>query len=61
MFDVFIFTDIEMSFTGRERLFCVSEYAQSQSGKTVQHSIEREFSKRSPTSKQIWTWHKKIQ
>ena len=27
MFNVFIFADIEMSFTGRERAFCVLEYA----------------------------------
>ena len=31
MFDVFIFTDIEMPFTGREKAFCVLEYAQSRS------------------------------
>ena len=49
MLDVFIFTYIEMQFTGKEKAFCVLEYAQSQSNKTVQHSFEREFSKQSPT------------
>ena len=45
MFDVFILTDIEMSFTGREKAFCVLEYARSQLNKTVQHVFVREFSK----------------
>ena len=43
MFDVFIFTGIEMPFAGRENAFCVLEYARSQSNKTVQHSFERDF------------------
>ena len=30
MFNVFIFTDIEMDFTGREEAFCVMEHARSQ-------------------------------
>ena len=30
MFDVFMFTDIEMPFTGREKVFHVLEYARSQ-------------------------------
>ena len=34
-FDVFIFTYIEISFTGRENEFCVLEYTRSQSNKTV--------------------------
>ena len=36
--DVFILTDIEMPFNGRERVLCVLEYARSQSNKTVQHA-----------------------
>ena len=59
MFDVFIFSDIEMPFTGREKVFCVLEYAQSQSIMTVQHSVVMEFSKQSPKAMQIWTCHKK--
>ena len=39
-FDVFIFTDIEMLFTRREKAFCVLEYARSQTNKTV---IEHAF------------------
>ena len=58
MFDIFIITDIEISFTGREKAFCVLEYARSQLNKTVQHALVREFSKQSPTAMQIWTWHK---
>ena len=34
-FDVSIFTDIEMPFTGREKAFCVLKYAQSYLNKTV--------------------------
>ena len=33
MFDVIFFTDIKMSFTGREKALCVLEYAQSQLNK----------------------------
>ena len=58
MYDVFILADIEMPFTGREKAFCVLEYARSQSNKTVQYAFVREFSKRSPTAMQIWTWRK---
>ena len=53
MFDVFICTDIEMPFNGREKVFCVLEYSRSQSNKTVQHAFVREFSKQSPTAMQI--------
>ena len=60
MFDAFIFTDIEMPYTGREKAFCVLEYARSQSNKTVQHVFVWEFSKQSPTAMQIWIWHKKF-
>ena len=60
MFDVFIFTDIGMSFTRREKAFCVLEYARSQSNKTLQHAFVREFSKQPPTAMQIWTWPKKF-
>ena len=35
MFDIFILTDIEMTFTGREKASCVLEYAQSQSNMTA--------------------------
>ena len=35
MSSVFISTDIEMPSTGREKAFCVLEYAQSQSNKTA--------------------------
>ena len=58
-FDVFILADTEMPFTGREKAFCVLEYALSQSNDTVQHASVREFSKQSPTAMHIWTWHKK--
>ena len=58
MFDVSIFADIEIPFTGIEKALCVLEYARSQSKKTVQHAFEREFSKQSPTTMQIWKWHK---
>ena len=59
MFNVFIFTGIEMPFTGREKAYCALEYAQSQSNKTVQHAFVRELTKQSPTVMQIWTWQKK--
>ena len=42
-FDVFIFTDIEMPFTRGKRVFCVLEYARSQSSKTVHHVFVWEF------------------
>ena len=58
MFDVFIFTDIEMPFTGRVNRRCVLEYARSQSNKTVQYVSAREFSKQSPTAMHIWTLEK---
>ena len=48
MFNVVIFTDTEMPFTGREKAFCVLEYARSQSNKTVQYAFVMEFSKQSP-------------
>ena len=35
MLNVFIFTDIETPFTGREKALCVLEYGGSQSNKTV--------------------------
>ena len=57
MFDVFILTDIEMPFTGREKTFCVLEYARSQLIKTVLHAFVREFLKQSPAAMQMWTWH----
>ena len=60
MFDVFIFTDIEMPFTGCEKASCLLEFARSQSNKTVQHAFVREISKQSPTAMQIWTWQKKF-
>ena len=60
MSNVFIFTDIEIPFNGREKVFCMFEYAQLQSNKTVQHAFVRQFSKQSPTAMQIWTWHKKF-
>ena len=47
MFDVFIFADIEMPFTGK-KAFCVLEYARSESNKAVQHAFVSEFSKQSP-------------
>ena len=56
----FIFKDIEMPFTDREKAFCVLEYARSQSNKTVQHAFAREFSKQLSTAMQIWTLHKKL-
>ena len=40
-FDVLTFTDIEMPFTGREKAFCMLEYARSQSNKTVQYAFVR--------------------
>ena len=60
MFDVFILTDIDIPFTGREKAFCGLEYARSQSNKTVQHALVREFSKQSLTDRQIWTWQKNL-
>ena len=60
MFDVLILTDIEIPFTGREKAFCVLEYARSQSNKSVQHAFVREFSKQSLSAMQVWTWHKKF-
>ena len=60
MFDGFIFTDIEMPLTGREKAFCVLKYARPQSNKTVQHAFVVEFSKPLPTAMQICTWHKKF-
>ena len=53
MFDVFIFTDIEIFFTGRKKVFCVLVYTRSQLNKTVQHAFVREFSKQLPTTMQI--------
>ena len=55
MLDVFIFTVIEMSFTGRKKVFRVLEYARSQSNK---HAFVREFSRQSPAAMQIYTWKK---
>ena len=60
MFDVFIFTNVEMSFTGIEKAFCVLEYTRSQLNKSVLHVFVREFSKQSPTAMQVWTWHKRF-
>ena len=60
MFNVRIFTDIEMPLTGREKEFCLLEYARSQLNKTVQHAFVTEFSKQSPTVMQIWSRPKKI-
>ena len=60
MYNVCIFTDIEMPFTGREKAFCVLEYARSQTYKTEQHAFVREFTKQSSTEIQIWAWHKKF-
>ena len=47
-----------MPFIGREKAFCVLEYARSQSNKTVQYAFVREFSKQSPTAMLISTRHK---
>ena len=55
MFDVFIFTDIEMPFNGREKVFCVLE----QTGSHF-NALVRELSKQSPTAMQIWTGHTNI-
>ena len=41
-------------------MFCVLEYARSQSKKTVQQAFVKEFSKQLPTVMQIWTWYKKL-
>ena len=60
MFNISIFTDIEMPFTGREKALCMLEYARSQSNKAVQHAFVREFPKQSSTAMQTWTWQKKI-
>ena len=49
-----------MVFTSREKAFCVLEYARTNSNKTVQRAFVREFSKKSPTAMQIWTWQKKF-
>ena len=50
-----------MVFTSREKAFCVLEYAQTNSNKTVQRAFVRKFSKKSPTAKQIWSWKKKFE
>ena len=60
MYNVFIFADIVLPFTGREKAFCVLEYARPQSNKIVKHVLVREFTKQSPMVVQIWTWHKKV-
>ena len=39
----FIFIDIEMPLTGREKALCALEYARSQSNNAVQHALMREF------------------
>ena len=39
IFDVFIYTDTELPFAGRENVFCVLENARSQLNKTVQHEF----------------------
>ena len=49
-----------MPFTGKEKAFCVLEYARTQSNKNVQCAFERTFPKNAPTAMQIWTWHKKF-
>ena len=59
--DVFIFTDIEMPFTGGEKALCVLEHARSQSNKTViEHAFVREISKQSPTAMQISSLYKQL-
>ena len=60
MIDVFIFTDIEMPFTGIKKAFCVLEHARKQSNKTAQHAFVREFSQQLPTAMQILTLPKKL-
>ena len=50
-----------MVFTSREKAFCVLEYARTNSNKTVQREFVRKFSKKSPTTKQIWSWKKKFE
>ena len=60
MFDVVIFTDVELPYTGREQALCMLEYARSQSNRTVRYAFVREFSKQLLTAMQIWTLHKKI-
>ena len=60
MFNVFMFTDLEMPFTGREKALCVLENARSLSNKSVQYEFAMEFSKESPSAMQIRTWHKKF-
>ena len=49
-----------MVFTSREKAFCVLEYAQANSNKTVQRAFVRKFSKKLLTAKQIWSWKKKF-
>ena len=49
-----------MVFSSIEKAFCVLEYAQTNSNKTVQRAFVRKFSK-SPTAKQIWSWKKKFE
>ena len=53
MHNVFIFINKEMSFTEREMVFCVLEYARSQLNNAVQHPFAREFTKQLPTAIQI--------
>ena len=42
IFYVFFLLGIEKPFTGKEKMFCVLEYAQTKSNKTVQHAFVRE-------------------
>ena len=39
----FFFYVVEIPFTGREKTFCVLDYARSQWNKTVQHAFVREY------------------
>ena len=50
-----------MVFTSRKKAFCLLEYAQTNSSKTVQRAFLRKFSKKSPAARQIWSWKKKFE
>ena len=42
-----------MLLTGKEKVFCMLEYANRKSNKTVQRAFVREFGKIAPTTMQI--------
>ena len=56
----FSFSEIEISFTEKEKAFYVFDTAWTQSKKTVLHAFVGEFTKTAPIAMQIFTWYKKF-